>query len=43
MKKYFKNVPIELVSAWILAIFWISPLIYAFWAVSEAAVAEGVP
>ena len=32
MKKNFKNVPIELVSAWILAIFWISPLIYAIWA-----------
>ena len=32
MNKYLKNVPIESVSAWILAIFWISPLIYAFWA-----------
>ena len=32
MNKYLKNVPIELLSAWILAIFWISPLIYAFWA-----------
>ena len=32
MKKYLRNFPIELLSAWILAIFWISPLIYAFWA-----------
>ena len=32
MKKYYKNVSIELLSAWILAIFWISPLLYAFWA-----------
>jgi len=32
MKKYFKKLSIELFSAWILAIFWISPLIYAFWA-----------
>ena len=32
MKKYFKNISIELFSAWILAVFWISPLLYAFWA-----------
>ncbi len=32
MKKYFKNFSIELFSAWILALFWISPLLYAFWA-----------
>ena len=32
MKKYLRNFPIELLSAWILAIFWISPLIYALWA-----------
>ena len=32
MKKYYNNVSIELLSAWILAIIWISPLLYAFWA-----------
>ena len=32
MKKYNKNVSVEVLSAWILAIFWISPLLYAFWA-----------
>ena len=32
MKKYFNNISIEFLSAWILAIIWISPLLYAFWA-----------
>jgi len=32
MKNYIKYIPIEFICAWILAIIWISPLLYAFWA-----------
>ena len=32
MKKYLKNISIEFCCAWVLAIIWVSPLLYAFWA-----------
>ena len=32
MKNYMKYISIEFFCAWILAIIWISPLLYAFWA-----------
>ena len=32
MKNYFKSTPIEFFAAWILALVWVSPLLYAFWA-----------
>jgi sn-glycerol 3-phosphate transport system permease protein len=32
MKNYFNSTSIEYFSAWILALVWVSPLLYAFWA-----------
>ena len=32
MKNYFNSTSIENFAAWILALVWVSPLLYAFWA-----------
>ena len=32
MKNYFNSTSIEYFAAWILALVWVSPLLYAFWA-----------
>lgn len=32
MKNYFNSTSIEYLAAWILALVWVSPLLYAFWA-----------
>ena len=32
MKYYFNSTSIEYFAAWILALVWVSPLLYAFWA-----------